>query len=118
MALTAENLEKCTVEYLKIFLLNRGVLLTGEIRKANLVTKCILTDQLQLPVLSTVPEKVEEIQTRREQKLKDGYVQIPFPEELTSGWFSDLCYYPDLNTRLSEGLCKKKCSRKGFQGGS
>ena len=23
--------------------------------------------------------------TRRELKLKDGYVQIPFPEELTSG---------------------------------
>ena len=82
MALTAENLEKWTVESLKIFLLNRGVPLTGGIRKADVVTKCILTDQLKLPVLSTVPEKVEEIQTRREQKLKDGYVQIPFPKNL------------------------------------
>ena len=52
------------MESLKIFFLNRGVPLAGGIRKADLVTKCILTDQLQLPVLSTVPEKVEEIQTR------------------------------------------------------
>ena len=75
MALTAENLEKWTVESLKMFLLNRGVPLTGVIHKADLVTKCMLTDQLQLPVISTVTEKVEEIQTRREQKLKDVYVK-------------------------------------------
>ena len=72
MALTVEKLEKCTVESLKIFLSNRGVPLTGGIRKADLVTKCMLIDQLQLPVLSTAPEKFEDIQTRRQQKLKDG----------------------------------------------
>ena len=117
MALTAENLEKWTVESLKIFLLNRGVPLTGGIRKADLVTKCILTDQLQLPVLSTVPEKVEEIQTRREQKLKDGYVQIPFPEELTSGWFSDLCYYPDLTLDCLKDYAKRSVAEKAFKEG-
>ena len=112
MALTAENLEKWTVESLKMFLLNRGVPLTGVIRKADLVTKCMLTDQLQLPVLSIVPEKVEEIQTRREKKLKDVYVQILFPEELTSGWFSDLCYYPDLTLDCLKDYVKRSVAEK------
>ena len=117
MALIAENLEKYTVESLKMFLLNRGVPLTGGIRKADLVTKCMLADQLQLPVLSTVPEKVEEIQTRSEQKFKDGYVQIPFPEELTFGWFSDLCYYSDLTLDCLKDYVKRSVAEKAFKEG-
>ena len=77
----------------------------------------MLTDQLQLPVLSTVPEKVEEIQTRREQKLKDGYVQILFPEELTSGWFSDLCYYSDLTLDCLKDYAKRSIAEKAFKEG-
>ena len=86
------------MESLKMFLLNRVVQLTGG-------------------MLSTVPEKFEEIQTRRQQKLKGGYVQIPFPKELTSGWFKDLCYYPNLTLDCLKHYAKRSVVEKAFKEG-
>ena len=57
---------------------------------------CLLTQELQLPVLPAVPEKSSEIMCRRSQKLTVDGIKIPFPEELEPGCISDFTYIPHI----------------------
>ena len=49
--------------------------------------------------------------------MKDGYVQIPFPEELACGWFKDFCYYPNLTLDCLKDYAKKCVVEKAFKEG-
>ena len=108
MVLTSEELQKWNIDSFKEYLMDRGVPLSGGSRKADLIRKCIfLTDELQLPILPSVIVRSTEITDRRFQKLKIGYVKIPFPEEIVAGWMKDLVYLPDLTRDCLKSYAKK-----------
>ena len=94
MALTREEIEKWDVDALKTYLSERGVPLRSA-KKLEMVHMCLLTQELQLPVLPTVPEKSSEIMCRSQKLTVDG-IKIPFPEELELGWMSDFTYIPHI----------------------
>ena len=95
MVLTCEELQKWTVDSLQKYLMDRGVLLSGGSRKADLIRKCVLTDEPQLPILPSAVEIPTEI-AERSQKLKLGCIKIPFPEEICTGLMKQFVYIPDL----------------------
>ena len=117
MVLTSEELQKWNIDSLKKCLMDRGVPLSGGSRKADLIRKCILADELQLPILPFVIVRSTEITDRRFQKLKIGYVKIPFPEEIVAGWMKDLVYLHDLTLDCLKSYAKKSVAEKGFKEG-
>ena len=57
--LTCEEPQKWTVDSLRKYLMDRGgggVPLSGGSRKADLIRKCVLTDEPQLPILPSAVE--------------------------------------------------------------
>ena len=98
MVLTSEELQKWNIDSLKKYLMDGGVPLSGGSRKADLIRKCILTDELQLPILPSVIVRSTEITDK-----------IPFPEEIVAGWMKDLVYLPDLTLDCLKSTCKKEC---------
>ena len=75
-----------------------------------------MTDELPLPILPSVIVRWTEITDRRFQKLKIGYIKIPFPEEIVAGWMKDLVYLPDLTLDCLKSYAKKSVAEKGFKG--
>ena len=58
-----------------------------------------------------------EITDKRFQKLKIGYVKIPFPEEIVAGWMKDLVYLPDFTLDCLKSYSKKSVAEKGVKEG-
>ena len=80
MGLTFEELQNWIIDSLNTYLMDGGVPLSGGRRKTDLIRKCILTNELQLPILASVILGLTEISDRRCQKLKVLYAKIHFPE--------------------------------------
>ena len=116
MAFTFEEFEKWNVDTLKTYLSERGVPLRSA-KKLEMIRMCLLTQELQLPVLPTVPEKSSEIMCRRSKKLTVDGIKIPFPEELELGWMSDFTYIPHITMDCLKRYAKKSISEKSFREG-
>ena len=70
MGLTCEELHKWNIDSLQKYLMDRGVPLSEGSRNSVLISKYILTDDLQIPILPTVIVRSTENTDRRCQKLK------------------------------------------------
>ena len=89
----------------------------GSCRKAQLIQKVVYAEILELPVLPSKMERVTEISKSRVAKLTVDGVKIPFPEQLSSQWFSGSQYFPSLTVDVISQYAEKTCSMKGFREG-
>ena len=108
MVYTEEELNEWKVEDLRKFLSDRGVPLSaGSCRKAQLIQKVVYAEILELPVLPSKMERVTEISKSRVAKLTVDGVKIPFPEQLSSQWFSGSQYFPSLTVDVISQYAEK-----------
>ena len=117
MVFTEDQLREWNAEALTKFLVQRGVPLSGGIRKDDLIRKCVFVQDLLLPVLMSPEKKTQEIKSRRLQKLKTDHIQIPFPDELVTAWVAGSSCFPDVTIDCLQNYAVKSISRKGFKEG-
>ena len=89
----------------------------GSCRKAQLIQKVIYAVILEIPVLPSNRERITEISESRADKLTVDGVRIPFPEQLSSQWFSGSQYFPSLTVDVISEYAEKTYSMKGFREG-
>ena len=88
MVYTEKELNEWKVEDMRVFL-TLVPLSAGNCRKSQLIQNIIYAKILELPVLPSNREQITEISESRADKLTVDGVRIPFPEQLSSQWFSD-----------------------------
>ena len=85
MVFAEGDIVKWSIVVLKQFLSERNVPVPAGNRKTDIVRKCLLAQELELPVLPNFMKKDTEIAERRLQKLTIDGIKLPFPEEI-KGW--------------------------------
>ena len=76
---------KWSIVALKQFLSERNVPVPAGNRKTDIVRKCLLAQELELPVLPNFMKKDTEIAERLQKLTIDG-IKLPFPEEIKEGF--------------------------------
>ena len=117
MVFTEDQLHEWNVEALRKFLVERGVPLSGGIRKDDLIRKCVFAQDLLLPVLLSAEKKTQKIKSRPLQTLKTDHMQIPLPDELVMAWVAGSSCFPDVNIDCLQKYAVKSISRKGLKEG-
>jgi len=82
-----EELNAWNVEKLWKYLKNRGVVITTDTRKRDLVSKVYHASRLDLPLCSTKEQDDAQIKARRKEKLFIDGISLPLPEKLEN-WVS------------------------------
>ena len=108
---------KWSIVVLKQFLSERNVLVPAGNRKTSIVRKCLLTQELELPVLSNFMKKDTEIAERRLQKLTIDSIKLPFPEEIKKGWMHDFVYLPNVTVENLKTFAEKSAATKAYKEG-
>ena len=88
MYFTDEELQKWKVEDLRKYLLQRGVPIGTNARKANLIEKVIFAQKLDLPNQPSQEEHEKEILNAKHKKLSIDGVQIPPPNNIKEHWIT------------------------------
>ena len=117
MYFTDEELQKWKVEDLRKYLLQRGIPIGNNARKANLIEKVIFAQKLDLPIQPSQEERGKEILNTKHNKLSIDGVQIPHPYTIKETWITGSEYPPSIvlkNTdEYAEFNSAKKASMKG-----
>ena len=94
MYFTDKELKKWKVEYLRKYLLQRGVPIGNNARKANLIEKVIFAQKLDLPIQPSQEEREKEILNAKHNKLNIDGVQIPHLNNIKENWITGSKYLP------------------------
>nr|XP_047124707.1 uncharacterized protein LOC124807147 [Hydra vulgaris] len=115
MVFTSVDLSKWKIDELKTYLLSRG---SGSARKALLIEKVIMAEALNLPLLPTTDNRINEINNSRRRKLVvDDVLHLPFPEDLKSNWQSGSQYLPNATLEVIKEYATNKSAMKAFREG-
>jgi len=79
-----EELNVLNVEKLRKYLKNRGVVITSDTRKRDLMSKVLHASRLHFPLCSTKEQDAAEIASRRKKKLFVDGISLPSPEKLAN----------------------------------
>ena len=104
------------MDCLRKFLSERGVPHAAA-KKDDLVRKCLLAQELELPVAPSSEKRDEEIQNRRTEKLKVDSICIPLPERISQGWIKGSSCFPNVVTASLEVYSRKSTSFKALNEG-
>ena len=74
-----EELNVLNVEKLRKYLKNRGVVITSDTRKRDLMSKVLHASRLHFPLCSTKEQDAAEIASRRKKKLFVDGISLPSP---------------------------------------
>ena len=96
MYFTDEELQRWKVEDLRKYLLQRGVPIANNARKANLIEKVILAKKLDLPIQPSQEENEKEILNAEHNKFSIDGVQIPHPNNIKENWITGSEYLPSI----------------------
>ena len=88
MYLTDEELQKWKVEDFRKYLLQRGVPISNNARKTNLIEKVLFAQKLDLSIQPSQEEREKEILNAKHNKLSIDSVQIPHPNEIKETWIT------------------------------
>ena len=83
-----EELNVRNVEKLRKYLKGRGIVITSDTRKRDLISKVYYASRLHLQLCSTKEQEQAQIAARRKEIL------LPFPEVLAN-WSAGSQYFPD-----------------------
>ena len=108
---------KWSIVVLKQFLSERNVPVPAGNRKTDIVRKCLLAQELELPVLPNFMKKDTEIAERRLQKLTIDGIKLPFPEEIKEGWMHDFVYLPNVTVENLKTFAEKSAATKAYKEG-
>ena len=111
-----EELNAWNVEKLRKYLKNRGVVITTDTRKRDLVSKVYHACRLDLPFCSTKEQDDAQIKARRKEKLFIDRISLPLPEELEN-WVSGSHNFPDMKMNDIELYLSKSNDRKSAKEG-
>ena len=90
-----EELNVWNVEKLRKYLKNRGIAITNDTRKPDLLLKICHASRLHLPLCSTKEQDDAQIAARRKEKLFIDGILLPFPEKLEN-WTKGSYFFPDM----------------------
>ena len=117
MCFTDEELQKSKVEDPRKYLLQRGVPIGNNARKANLIEKVIFAQKLDLPIRPSQEERKKEILNAKHNKLSIGGVQTPHPNNIKENWIIGSECLPSIvlkNTgEYTESNSARKASKEG-----
>ena len=111
-----EELNAWNVEKLRKYLKNRGVVITTDTRKRDLVSKVYHACRLDLPLCSTKEQDDAQIKARRKEKLFIDGISLPLPEELEN-WVRGSHNFPDMTMNDIELYLSKSNDRKSAKEG-
>ncbi|XP_047132467.1 uncharacterized protein LOC124811194 [Hydra vulgaris] len=119
MVFISADLSKWKKYELKTYLLLRGVpLCSGSARKALLIKKVIMPEALNLPLLPTTDNRINEINNSQSSKLFVGDIlHLPFPEDLKSNRQSGSQYLPNTTLEIIKEYATNKSAMKAFREG-
>ena len=89
MCFTDEELQKSKVEDPRKYLLQRGVPISNNARKTNLIEKVLFAQKLDLSIQPSQEEREKEILNAKHNKLSIDSVQIPHPNEIKETWITE-----------------------------
>ena len=111
------ELQKWKVEDLRKYLLQRGVLIGNNARKANLIEKGISAQKLDLPIQPSQEEGEKEILNAKDYKLSIDGAQIHHPNDIKENWITGSKYLPNIVLKnideYAELNSAKKASKEG-----
>ena len=117
MYFTDKELQKWKVEDLRKYLLQRGVPIGNNARKANLIEKVIFAQKLDLPIQPSLEERKKEILNAKHNKLSIDDVQIPHSSNIKENWITGSEYLPSIFLKnigeYAELNSAKKASKEG-----
>ena len=90
-----EELNVWNVEKQRKYLKNRGIAISNDTRKPDLLLKVYHASWLHLPLCSTKEQDDAQIAARREEKLFIDGILLPFPEKLEN-WTKGSYFFPDM----------------------
>ena len=96
MYFTDEELQKCKVEDLRKYLLQRGVPIGNNARKANLIEIVIFAQKLDLLIQPSQEDREKKILNAKHNKLSIDGVQIPHPNNIKENWINKSEYLPSI----------------------
>ena len=111
-----EELNVWNVEKLRKYLKDRGIVITSDTRKGDLISKVYYASRLHLQLCSTKEQEEAEILARRKGKLLMDGISLPFPEDLAN-WSSGSQYFPDTTMTDIETYLFENNDRKSMKEG-